>query len=188
LWVHFDRCWSVLTSIVPLNSLLFQRSPENPNRVHITTANAGDSRIVLGYEGQGIRLTHDHCMDDPLEVARIEKAGGFLFKGRVLGVLAVTRSLGDHMLKDYVIAHPTVNERTLELNELTNNSNNSNRCAAPTFLIIACDGLWDVIRDQEAVNLVQQYPGEKTSVAQYLVEEALRRGSTDNVTAIVAWL
>jgi serine/threonine protein phosphatase PrpC len=121
-------------------------------------------------------------MDDPLEVARIEKAGGFLFKGRVLGVLAVTRSLGDHMLKDYVIAHPTVNERTLELNELTNSSN------TPTFLIIACDGLWDVMRDQEAVNLVQQYPGEKTRVAQYLVEEALRRGSTDNVTAIVAWL
>jgi serine/threonine protein phosphatase PrpC len=125
-------------------------------------------------------------MEDPLEVARIEKAGGFLFKGRVLGVLAVTRSLGDHMLKDYVIAHPTVNERTFELNEVTNNNND--RSTAPTFLIIACDGLWDVMRDQEAVNLVQQYPGEKTRVAQYLVEEALRRGSTDNVTAIVAWL
>jgi serine/threonine protein phosphatase PrpC len=137
----------------------------------------------LGYEGQGIRLTHDHRFDDPLEVARIEKAGGFVFKGRVMGVLAVTRSLGDHMLKDYVIAHPTVNERTLDLNEVTKNP-----YAEPTFLIIACDGLWDVMRDQEAVDLVRQYPGEKTSVAQHLVEEALRRGSTDNVTAIVAWL
>jgi serine/threonine protein phosphatase PrpC len=159
---------------------LFQRSAENPNRVQITTANAGDSRVVLGYEGHGIRLTHDHRVDDPLEVARIEGAGGFLFKGRVLGVLAVTRSLGDHMLKDYVIAHPTVNERTIDLN--------NNRSAVPTFLIVACDGLWDVMQDQEAVDLVQQYPGEKTSVAQFLVEEALRRGSTDNVTAIVAWL
>jgi serine/threonine protein phosphatase PrpC len=171
--------------------MLYQRSAENPNRVHIVTANAGDSRIVLGHEGQASRLTYDHGVEDPLEIARIERAGGFLFKGRVLGVLAVTRSLGDHMLKDYVIAHPTVNERTLELNggEGTNsNTSNNYRSTAPTFLIIACDGLWDVMRDQEAVDLVQQYPGEKTSVAQYLVEEALRRGSTDNVTAIVAWL
>jgi serine/threonine protein phosphatase PrpC len=167
---------------------LFQRSADNPNRVHIITANAGDSRIVLGHEGQASRLTYDHGVEDPLEIARIERAGGFLFKGRVLGVLAVTRSLGDHMLKDYVIAHPTVNERRLELNSGEGNSINNNRSTAPTFLIIACDGLWDVMRDQEAVNLVQQYPGEKTSVAQYLVEEALRRGSTDNVTAIVAWL
>lgn len=62
----------------------------------IYAANAGDARIVLGHDGKAFRMTKDHRTDDPDEVRRIEQSGGFLFKGRVLGVLAVTRSLGDH--------------------------------------------------------------------------------------------
>jgi serine/threonine protein phosphatase PrpC len=62
----------------------------------IYTANAGDARIVLGNRGEAFRLTKDHKTDDPEEVQRIESTGGFMFKGRVLGILAVTRSLGDH--------------------------------------------------------------------------------------------
>jgi serine/threonine protein phosphatase PrpC len=62
----------------------------------IYTANAGDARIVLGHGGDAYRLTKDHKTDDPDEVRRIEQSGGFMFKGRVLGILAVTRSLGDH--------------------------------------------------------------------------------------------
>jgi len=142
--------------------------------------------VVLGHNGQATRLTTDHRVDDPLEVARIEKAGGFLFKGRVLGVLAVTRSLGDFILKDFVISHPTVTELTIELKE--NNDNDNTNDKEPTFLIVACDGLWDVLKDQDAVDMVRQYSGEKENVAKYLVREALNRGSTDNVTAIVAWL
>jgi len=108
----------------------------------------------------------------------LSKPGGFLFKRRVLGVLAITRSLGDHVLKQFVIAHPAVQERQLELqNE-----------EEPTFLVIACDGLWDVMTDQEAVDLVRNYDGERSEIAGYLVEEAIRRGTCDNVTAIVSWL
>lgn len=62
----------------------------------IYAANAGDARIVLGHSGKAHRMTKDHRTDDTEEVRRIEQSGGFLFKGRVLGVLAVTRSLGDH--------------------------------------------------------------------------------------------
>jgi protein phosphatase len=63
----------------------------------VHAANAGDARIVLGHNhGEAFRLTKDHRTDDPEEVRRIESTGGFMFKGRVLGVLAVTRSLGDH--------------------------------------------------------------------------------------------
>jgi hypothetical protein len=42
-------------------------------------------------------------------------AGGFLFKGCVLGVLAVTRSLGDHMLKDMSLRiRPSMNAHWVE--------------------------------------------------------------------------
>lgn len=74
-------------------------------------------------------MTHDHRTDDPEEVRRIEQAGGFLFKGRVVGVLAVTRSLGDHCMKDFVIAKPFVRELTIQLPEKEGDS--------PSFLILA---------------------------------------------------
>ena len=68
----------------------------------IYAANAGDARLVLGHGGKAHRMTQDHRTDDPEEVRRIEESGGFIFKGRVLGILAVTRSLGDHCMKEYV--------------------------------------------------------------------------------------
>ena len=77
----------------------------NENRDNTWTiyaANAGDARIVLGHAGKAHRMTRDHRTDDPEEVRRIEESGGFIFKGRVLGILAVTRSLGDHCMKEYV--------------------------------------------------------------------------------------
>lgn len=85
------------------------------------------------------------------------------------------------MLKKFVIAQPTVKELSIELPT-------TGGIDEPSFLIIACDGLWDVMSDQEAVDLVLGYGDDKTQVAQFLVKEALRRGTTDNVTVIVAWL
>lgn len=145
--------------------------------VEITTANVGDARIVLCHDGATTRLTTDHNADNNSEVARIQQAGGFVVKRRVMGVLAVTRSLGDHMLKKFVIGEPEVQELNLQVP-----SNSS------TFLIIACDGLWDVMTDQEAANLLQNFAGDSQEAAGYLVEEAIRRGTTDNVTVIIAWL
>ena len=61
------------------------------------------------------------------------------------------------------------------------------------FLIVACDGLWDVLTDQEACDIVRSYVHENGSesrekVSSVLIQEALKRGSTDNITAIVYWL
>lgn len=230
--VRFDRGKSLTHS--NLHSCCNTLAQRDESHVHITAANVGDSRIVLGQlqhqqqqpgsSSSSRRLTVDHRMDGCdssnnniplLEVARIERAGGFLFKGRVCGVLAVTRSLGDQILKPYVTAHPAVCEVRLVVpnNHDSNNSSNSNRY----FLIVACDGLWDVMTDDEAVQLVQDYcsssssnvgndncggndndnncgtdKSESTSkmatAADFLVEQSLRRGTADNVTVVVAWL
>lgn len=127
------------------------------------------------------RLSQDHRTDDPLEIARIEKGGGFLYRGRVLGVLALTRSLGDHLLKRFVIAHPHVRQDDLMLD----------RRGTSSFLIIACDGLFDVLSDEEASSLVLACTGSterKSHAATTMVEAALERGTTDNVSALVVWL
>jgi serine/threonine protein phosphatase PrpC len=158
----------------PLFLLPVQRDSNDPNQFTLTAANVGDARVVVGHaDGRVQRMTHDHRVDDPLEIARIQKAGGFVFRGRVMGVLAITRSIGDSMVKPYVIAHPHV--------ETTQVSSSS-------VCIVACDGLWDVMSDEEAVRFVREYKGDPSNVASSLVQESLKKGTTDNVTAIVAWM
>jgi serine/threonine protein phosphatase PrpC len=143
-------------------------------------ANAGDSRVVLFHEGVVTRLTEDHRASDLSEVARIEQAGGFLFRERVLGILSLTRSIGDHLLKRFVIGHPSVMSATLDLS--------SNKENESTLLILACDGVFDVLSDEQAVAVVRENASEGAGAARCLVEEALTKGSTDNVSAIVIWL
>lgn len=110
---------------------------------------------------------------------RINEAGGFIARSRVLGILAVSRSFGDHGMKDFVIADPYLSETRL-----------SNYKDCP-FLILACDGVWDVLTDQDAVELlleVYKKQGPFDDAARLLVHTAIERGSTDNITAIVVFL
>ena len=113
-----------------------------------------------------------------MEANRLVQTGGFSYKGRVLGVLAMSRSLGDHGLKDYVIAEPFVRDTRVDIDD----------SLRKIFVIVACDGLWDVMTDEEAVERVAAWTGDEEDVAQDLVNEALRRRTSDNVTVLVAWL
>jgi len=109
----------------------------------LCTANVGDSRAVLCRGGKAIRLTIDHKASLPEEAKRIQEAGGFIGRNkRVNGVLAISRAFGDHLFKenDVVTAVPYASETELGPED--------------TFLILACDGLWDVMEDQEAVEFV----------------------------------
>lgn len=145
----------------------------------VYTANCGDARAVLCTgDGSAKRLSLDHKATDEAEVKRIEDLGGFVVRGRVLGVLAVARAFGDFSLKKYVPCTPYTSEAKLE--------------STAKFLIIACDGVWDVISDDEAVGLVREFcdgaAAKGTRAAKHLVEQAIARGSTDNVTCLVVFL
>ena len=150
----------------------------------IYAANVGDSRAVLCREGRGVRLTYDHKADDGAEQARIEAAGGFVLRNRVLGILAVTRSFGDHRMKDYVVGLPYTSTTMVR---------EEKGGGGDPFLILACDGVWDVLSDDEAVGLVQglwEREGGRVDVdaAGLLVQESMRRGSSDNITCVVVVL
>ena len=85
--------------------------------------------------------------------------------GRVGGVLAVSRSFGDHdpAWGRFVIADPYT--RVVELRDPPGTSP---MAAANPFFIVACDGVWDVMQDQHAMELVlyamglAPRPGERT--------------------------
>ncbi|EHK46802.1 hypothetical protein TRIATDRAFT_128623 [Trichoderma atroviride IMI 206040] len=137
------------------------------------TANVGDARIVLCRNGKALRLSYDHKSSDENEKKRIANAGGKV-EGYRVGGLAVSRALGDHLMKKLVTGHPYTTETVIQhdLDE---------------FIIIACDGLWDVCSDQEAVDLVREIhdPGEGAKI---LVDHALDQFSTDNLSCMVVRL
>lgn len=169
-------------------------------------ANAGDSEAVLARkrtpkttetdpsqtnneatsEYEPILLTYKHKPTDNSEKERIRKAGGHVVFGRVMGSLAVARSFGDREFKfpynkaegDFVSAIPYIQKLTLDPHQ-------------DHFLIISCDGLWDRMSYEYAVDLVSNCRNEgKTAqqTADILVRNAIERGSLDNVTAIVVYL
>ncbi|TFK53612.1 protein serine/threonine phosphatase 2C [Heliocybe sulcata] len=145
-----------------------QNPPANARRV-LYCANAGDARGVLCRAGKAVRLTYDHKGSDKQEAKRITDAGGFMMSGRVNGVLAVTRSLGDSSMKEFVVGSPYTTETEL--------------CEDDEFLILACDGLWDVIDDQSAVDLIRDVQ-DAQEASQKLLDYALARTS-DNVTVLL---
>lgn len=157
-------------------AIAYIKSSGNTNNGHRTlyTANVGDARIVLCNGGVAERLTKDHRPDDKEECRRIYKDGGHIVNGRVQGVLAVTRALGDKDFKKYVCGKPYTTETKLddELDE---------------FFIIGCDGLWDVCEDQEAIDLVRSVNDPKQA-SKILVRHAINKSSTDNITVMVVRL
>lgn len=203
----------------------------------IVVSNCGDSRAVLCRNGVAVPLSEDHkvslescstlmhryffwfvyssCVldflfilfgflqpDRPDELLRIQAAGGrvIYWDGpRVLGVLAMSRAIGDNYLKPYVISEPevTVTDRTKD-----------DEC-----LILASDGLWDVVSNETACNVVRtcfraqkaamlssSLPGSPVGdvagngessdkacldASILLTKLALARHSTDNVSVVV---
>ncbi|MCD9645209.1 hypothetical protein HAX54_033946 [Datura stramonium] len=168
-----------------------------PNRIIVS--NCGDSRAVLCRNGVAIPLSTDHKPDRPDELTRIEEAGGrvIYWDGpRVLGVLAMSRAIGDNYLKPYVTSDPevTITERTVE-----------DEC-----LILASDGLWDVVSNETACGVARMClrsgtPGSSasandvtptaagqrssdqacTDASILLTRLALARHSSDNVSVVV---
>jgi len=134
------------------------------------TANCGDARVVLSRNYQAQRLTYDHKASDPKEAKRIQDTGGFIAYNRVNGILSVTRALGDHAMKEWVVCDPYYTEVTI-----TEKDN---------FLIMACDGIWDVISDQEAVDLCKAESSAQ-AMSDKLLNVALKKNSTDNISVMV---
>jgi serine/threonine protein phosphatase PrpC len=140
---------------------------------HIIFGNVGDSRAVFAAKGKVIGATLDHKPNDKEERSRIERAGGFVRGNRVLGMLALSRAIGDRRFK----ARPMV---TAEADVYIFDRDLKGR----GYLIIASDGFWDVFTNQEAARMLRG-KFNCSEKANELVKMALRRGSQDNVSVII---
>eukprot|EP00879_Flechtneria_rotunda_P000146 GHRR01000213.1.p1 GENE.GHRR01000213.1~~GHRR01000213.1.p1 ORF type:complete len:631 (+),score=184.85 GHRR01000213.1:186-2078(+) len=115
-----------------------------PSNIHL--AWVGDSRAVVLADRQAVACTREHRADYKPEQDRVVAAGGRVFFNsglRVMGVLATTRAIGDYDLRSYgVVPEPEFI--------------NVPRQGGAEFLVLASDGLWDVISNEEVYDYAQK--------------------------------
>uniref|UniRef100_A0A7S2U5T7 protein-serine/threonine phosphatase n=2 Tax=Attheya septentrionalis TaxID=420275 RepID=A0A7S2U5T7_9STRA len=165
----------------------------------IVCANAGDSRAVYSKDGhRAIALSYDHKPDDEYEERRIKDAGGYVSHGRVEGDLAVSRGLGDFRFKDIDTVLWGIRQRSdstlrkpedQKVSPVPDIIVNSRDATLDEFIVLACDGIWDVATNQECVKSVADIFNEGESdlglISEEVLDECLIRGSKDNMTTLV---
>lgn len=153
---------------------------------HIVTANLGDSRAVLGSNGSTVPLSFDHKPYNEEEKQRIEKAGGTVSWNRVDGDLAVSRAFGDFRYKNVDL--PQEEQKVSPEPEILFQP----RSDQNEFVVLACDGVWDVMSNEEVTEEVRKMlaEGEERPVlmAEELVDISLEKQSKDNISCLVALL
>jgi serine/threonine protein phosphatase PrpC len=157
------------------------------------------SRAIMSQWSNGdditaIQLTVDHIASSVAEQKEIIDRGGFISQSggidRVNGSLAVSRSLGDIKLASFLSQTPHILALTKK-EALEQCGNSMVTTGVPCFIILASDGLWDVMSNQEAVDLAWQVINENKSGTAYqeaaavLTQEAYVRGSSDNIGVCV---
>ncbi|KAH9305725.1 hypothetical protein KI387_010129 [Taxus chinensis] len=141
----------------------------------LLVANVGDSRAVLCRNGRAIQLSVDHEPGTSTERGSIETRGGFVSNlpgdvPRVDGQLAVSRAFGDKNLKLHLRSDPDIREVDID--------------SGTEILILASDGLWKVMENQEVVDFVRKTKDPQVAAKQ-LAAEALNRESKDDISCIV---
>eukprot|EP01090_Pellita_catalonica_P016981 TRINITY_DN5031_c0_g1_i1.p1 TRINITY_DN5031_c0_g1~~TRINITY_DN5031_c0_g1_i1.p1 ORF type:complete len:560 (+),score=114.03 TRINITY_DN5031_c0_g1_i1:84-1763(+) len=161
-------------------------------RERLYVVNLGDSRAVLctiteSGPAKALRLSVDHKPDLPTEKERIEAMGGRIMyacdgSSRLNGKIAVARSLGDLYdphIAPFLSREPEVN--IIDLQE--------HRKSGDLVLVLACDGVWDVLTDQSVADHVQKTIKDgPAKIADSLMNMSFEKGSTDNISVMVVAL
>ena len=160
---------------------------------YLNVCNTGDSRAVISRGNFAVPLTLDHKPTWPEEKYRIEKKGGVIEYDsrnvrdelkdapRISG-LSVSRAFGDISAEPYVINTPDIYRYKLNKND--------------RFMVLACDGLWDVLSNDSVVNYVLEHcycmetnkrKNKQINIAKKLTDYAIEKKSEDNITVIVVF-
>jgi len=142
----------------------------------LIAANVGDCRAVIVHRNNPLQITTDHKPYDQEERKRIAALGGTVVysmgTARVNGVLAVSRAFGNRSIKHVIRADADIFVRDFAVGD--------------EFLVIASDGLWDVLQNKDVCDICRQFEAQGARrIAEELVTNALCRGTMDNTTAIV---
>lgn len=150
---------------------------------NVYIANCGDSRAVLCRNGTPIFSTQDHKPILPGEKERIVNAGGSVMVQRVNGSLAVSRALGDYDYKNVselgqceqlVSPEPEIYCKERDPQDF--------------FLVIACDGVWDVMSNEAVCSFITnrlRITNDLEVICNQVIDTCLHKGSRDNMSIII---
>ncbi|KAL9274163.1 putative protein phosphatase 2C 25 [Drosera capensis] len=147
---------------------------------NLVVSNAGDCRAAMCRGGVDETLTTDHRPSRKDEKERTKAMGGYFdcHHGvwRIQGSLAVSRAIGDGHFKQWVIAKPETRIHKIESD-----------CE---LLILASDGLWDKVTNQEAVDVARLHcigisKPEPLAACKKLIEISISRGSCDDICVML---
>nr|CAB3487223.1 unnamed protein product [Digitaria exilis] len=193
-WTHTDR--AIIKAYEKTDQAILSHTPDLGqggstavtailvNGRKLWVANVGDSRAVLLKGGEPIQMSIDH--DPNVERSAIENRGGFVsnmpgessillfFKHgdvpRVCGQLAVSRAFGDRNLKSLLRSEPDIKVENID--------------HTAELLVLASDGLWKVMNNQEVVDVAKRFK-DPYAAAKQLTAEAIKRDSKDDISCIV---
>ena len=161
---------------------------ESENDLVVYSANVGDSRVSLISPEHIIRLSYDHRTSDEKERKRILESGLEIIDDRINGTLMLTRIFGNYEYKNNI-------ENEEDDNSNSNNySNNKGLICEPfiskinidlnienQFLILASDGIWDTITEEEIQNIIQ-YHNDTQQICSIAIKNSLRNEAWDNLS------
>jgi len=169
-----EHAESGATSVI---SFVFPKKDEDKMKYVIKVCNSGDSRAVC-YDPTNpstIKATIDHKPTDEAETNRVIKAGGHISMDRVNGDLALSRALGDTRYKEAPNIGPKDQAITADPDVYTWEAKQGDT------LILACDGIYDVLTNQQLYKYITKNAPKATSLGN-LCEMAMDHCMCDNPT------
>ena len=157
---------------------------ESENDLVVYSANVGDSRVSLISPEHIIRLSYDHRTTDEKERKRILESGLEIIDERINGTLMLTRIFGNYEYKN-------INENEEDENDADNNKGlicepfiskiNIDLNIENQFLILASDGIWDIITEEEIQQIIQKYQ-DTQQICSIAIKKCLRNEAWDNMS------
>ncbi|CAF1248248.1 unnamed protein product [Adineta steineri] len=150
--------------------------------------NVGDSRAILvSPDGRILLATKDHKPSDQAERQRIHEAGGTVLIQRVNGSLAVSRALGDFEYKNNCNRRPDQQLVSPEP-EITFYAHSNKQDEQIAFVVLACDGIWDVLTNEELATYIlgrMHVTDDLCEIANTVLDMCLYKGSKDNMSLVI---
>ena len=151
--------------------------------LEVYSANVGDSRVSLISPEHIIRLSCDHRTTDEKEKKRILEAGMEIIDDRICGTLMLTRIFGNYEYKEEsekdnntgLICEPFISKINIDLN------------IENQFLILASDGIWDILTEEDIQNIIKKYQ-DTQKICSVIIKKCLENEAWDNMSVFAVKL
>ena len=153
----------------------------------VYSANVGDSRVSLISPEHIIRLSYDHRTSDEKEKKRILESGMDIIDDRICGTLMLTRIFGNYEYKEENDEKNSENENKGLICEPFISKINIDPNIENQFLIIASDGVWDILTEEDIQKIIQKYQ-DTQKICSIIIKKCLENEAWDNMSVFAVKL